>query len=215
MSESQSPPSSTEGYWVAPETLARLGDGSVEKGRAQLRLLLSDTRPRRVTGAPVRRPERVRLAGPADEPAILNLLLEDLEENATKVAPPSVPRLQAEIEVATRGKGGFLPVVEDGHGICALALIAPVPWWWSQTTFLQEVFLYVTPRARHTHAADDLLKFEKWLSRQMTIELGRTMHVLAGVTAPRRKEAKVRLYARHMQPIGAFFVYPQDRKSVV
>jgi hypothetical protein len=170
--------------------------------------MLADTRAHKPQHGPVTRPLSVRLAQPGDEPAILNLLLEDLAENATQVAPPSIERLQQQIEVGTRNKGGFLPVVDDAMGVCAVALIVPAPWWFSETLFLQEVFLYVAPRARGTRAFSDLLTYEKWLSWQMTLETGRTMHVLAGVTAPHRRDGKVRAYGRHMQQIGSFFIFP-------
>lgn len=201
-------PAPTDGYLVANETLARLGGGSICKGRVRLRLLLADEQERRPITGPVGKPKNVRVATPEDEPAILKLLLADLEENATALAPASTSRIMEVVELGTRRRGGFTLVIDGEHGPVAVAVLAPDQWWWSETVFLREIVLYVSPHARQAHAGADLLRFECWLADEMTRNAGHQVFAMAGVTATHRGAPKLRLYARHMNPVGGFMIYP-------
>jgi hypothetical protein len=209
MSDRQLRPSPDDkGFRVDPAVLIRLGDGSLDKGRAQLRLLLADEIERLPIKGPVRKPGGVRLAVEADEPALLRLVMEDLAENATQVAPASEARILENLQVATRGKGGFCPVIDGADGPVALALLVPTQWWWSTNFFLSETFMYVSPPARRSRAATRLLQYECWLADTMSVELDEPIFVLAGVTATKRQRAKMRLYRRHMNQVGGFFCFP-------
>lgn len=203
------PSDQDDGYLVSAETLTRIGRGSIGMGRIRLRLLLADERDRAPISGPAVKPPGVRLATEADEPAILKLLLEDLEENATKVAPASPDRIMECITLGTRAKGGFTLVIDDeaGHPI-ATAILGTDRWWWSDQVFLREIVLYVSPRSRSGHVGSDLLNYEKWLSDQLSAAYGHPVRVLAGVTATQRGAPKMRLYSRHMNQIGGFFCYP-------
>jgi hypothetical protein len=204
-----SPDNAAEGYFVESDVLIRLGQGSIDKGRARLRLLLADERDRKPITGPVEKPANVRLAGIRDEPAILDLLLADLEENATRVAPASISRIMQSVELGTRQRGGFCAVIDGKDGKpAAVAILHPTSWWWSDEVFISEVVMYVSPEARNGSAGSDLLQYECWLSDQMTASLGHTVFVLAGVTATHRGAAKLRLYWKHMNPVGGFCVYP-------
>jgi GNAT superfamily N-acetyltransferase len=209
MSTTQLEPTSRDGYLVETDTLIRLGNGSIDKGRARLRLLLADEQERRPISGPVTKPENVRLATIRDEPAILDLLLEDLAENASAVAPVSISRIMQQVEVGTRGRGGFTAVIDGADGSpIAVAVLAPEKWWWSDALYLREIVLYVSPEARRARAGSDLLQFECWLADEMTRASGHQVFTMAGVTATRRGAAKLRLYGRYMNPVGGFFVYP-------
>jgi hypothetical protein len=176
---------------------------------AHLKSLPPEDRPARATiVGPVAKPANVRLATMRDEPAILDLLLEDLAENATAVAPPSISAIMRNVEMGTRSRGGFTGVIDGIAGPVAVAILIPTTWWWSDSVYLQEVVLYVTPSARKRHAGADLLRWECWLADQMTATAGHQVFVLAGVTATHRREAKERLYERHMNRVGAFMIYP-------
>lgn len=201
MQQDQSP-SLPDAYQVPPETVARLG------GPAQVRLLLADARTRAPLPERVEKPESVRLATIRDEPELLDLLLEDLEENATTVALPSIERIMTQIHLGTRGQGGFVLAIDGPEGIDAAAIVIPTQWWWSKDLFLQEVVLYVRPRARKTKAAADLLNYQRWLGQEMSDKLGYQIFALAGVTGVRHVRAKCRLYSRHMSQVGAFFMWP-------
>lgn len=150
----------------------------------------------------------MRLAGVRDEPVILDLLLADLEENATAIAPPDIKRIMANVEIGTRGRGGFTLVIDGATGPVAVAILAPTEWWWSTRVFLQEVVLYVSPEARKAHAGTDLLNMEKWLADRMSESQGERVFLLAGVTGTKRIDAKMRLYSRSMNQVGGFYIYP-------
>jgi hypothetical protein len=194
--------SQPDAYTIPPETVARLG------GPAQVRLLLADARPRTRTSERVERPASVRLATIRDEPDLLDLFLEELAENGAHVAPPSIERIMQHIHLGTRGQGGFVPVIDGDGALAAAAIIIPTEWWFSKDVFLQEVSLFVRPEARRTHAAADLLTFQKWLGQEMSDAAGHQIFALAGVTASRHAMGKCRLYRRHMSQVGAFFMSP-------
>lgn len=205
MSEHESQP---EAFTVDEDTLKAIGGGNAAIGRGRLRMMIADARAPLQHDGPVERPNTVRLATEQDEPAVLALLLEDLAANATTVAPPDNDSLLRHIRSGTRGKGAFVALVDDAEGVpAAVTIIQPTAWWWSQTLFLQELVLYVSARAPRA-AASDLLRFECWLSDQMTEVHGERIFVLAGVTGAHRWESKLRLYRRHMNPVGGFCIYP-------
>lgn len=168
----------------------------------------TDPSPDKPITGPVKKPANVRLAGVRDEPAILELLLEDLAENATGVAPVSIKRLTSLIEIATRCRGGLAPVIDGPDGLVAVAILLPDTWWWSETIFLREIVLYVTPSARNGRAGSDLIQMQKWLADCMSEAGGERVFLLAGVTGTQRVAAKLRLYGRSMTQVGGFFVYP-------
>lgn len=191
-----------DAYTVPPDTVARLG------GPAKVRLLLADARLRAPLPERVEKPESVRLATIRDEPQLLDLLIDDLNENATGVALPSIERIMGQIHTGTRGKGGFVPVIDGPNGIDALAIVQPNEWWWSKDLYLFEVVLYVRPEARKSRAAADLLDYQRWLGQEMSDQMGYRVYSMAGVTAVRQVREKCRLYRRHMTQVGAFFISP-------
>jgi hypothetical protein len=201
--------SQPDGYCIPPRALTRLGDGSVAKGRARLRLFLADHRDREPEPAPAQKPANVRLAGPADEPAILALLLSDLADNAGAVAPVSAARVLEQIQMGTRQRGGFALVIDgpDGKPV-ATSLSVMKQSWWSDHCYLEEVCLYVAPAGRRGDAAGALLQMQKWLAQGMSDSLGYRVYLLASVTATQRRDAKTRLYARYCERLGGIFVFP-------
>lgn len=209
MSQLQTSLPPEDGYLVENDALIRLGGGSIEKGRARLRMLLADERDRKPIVPPTLKPDGVRLATIRDEPVILDLLIDEIAENGSKVAPPSVRRILDQVEMCTRAKGGFCGVVDGPDGVpWAVVVLVPTPWWFSDHPFIEEVALYVAPSARKTRAAALLIEFEKWLSDQMSQAAGHTIYLLAGVTASKRYESKVRWYSRHMNILGVYGIYP-------
>lgn len=216
MAESRNPsPDQPDGYFVEPEELIRLGGGDAAKGRAKLRLLLADQRERAPINGPVARPENVRLATIRDEPAILDLLLEDVEDNGVHVAPISVGQILKNVQVGTRARGGFCPVIDgdDGYPV-AVAVLVTVPWWWSERIYIQDVVIYNSPKGNHPGAGKDLWTYQCWLADQMSESVGHRVYAIAGVTATQRREAKVRMLGRSMNVIGATAIYPSVEKPV-
>lgn len=197
------------GCYIPREVLERLGNGDVKRGRRELRLLLADLQEPKTINGPTEKPATVRVATEADEPALLELLLVDLAENAKHIAPPNHERILETVRVGTRHQLGIVGVVDgpDGKPVAACCLI-PVQWWWSQARYVQEVFLFVHPEHRQSHHAVNLLQFEKWVVDAWSEGFGYRVFLLAGVTATSKVEEKVRLYRRFMNPVGQFFCYP-------
>jgi hypothetical protein len=200
---------SDEGYLVENDALIRLGGGSIEKGRAKLRLMLADERERAPRRGPVEKPANVRLATAADEAALLDAFLIGLNEYTARIAPVSRERVTELIESATHRKGTFIPVIDGEHGeIAALTVLVPLKWWWSETLFLEQVVLWVAPGARSNFYSANLLDYSCWLADAMSESSGELMHLVAGISALKRVEAKMRMLGRHMQFIGGYGIYP-------
>lgn len=207
-----------EGYLVSDETLARLGNGDVKRGRRELRMMLADTREPKVHVGPTDYPTRadgsrtVRFAGPADEQAILALVLLDHAENAAEIAPLDEDRILEHIRAGTEKKGGILGVVDgpDGTPVGTVCLM-PYQWWFSKAYCVQEIWNFVHPDHRRSNHAADLIQFTKWVSDEWTRQFGYRVFTLTGVTATKRVREKIRLYRRVLTPVGAFFVYPTPK----
>lgn len=194
---------------VTPEDLARFGNGDVERGRRDLRMMLAAERQQKISDGPVARPASVRVAGPADEAALLELLIADLRENAVHVAPIDEASVMAVIQACTQRKGGLAGVI-DGPDKKPVAVVVLLPnkWWWSLGWYLQETVTFVHRDHRKGHAFDDLMMFAKWASEGMSKISGYRYYLLCGVLGTNRMRAKVLSYRRKFAQCGAFFVWP-------
>ena len=194
---------------VTPEQLARLGNGDVERGRRELRMILAAERQQHVSDAPPVRPLSVRIAGPADEGALLELLVGDLRENAVHVAPIDEDSVRDVIRACTEKKGGIAGVIDgpDKKPIAVIVLL-PAKWWWSKGWYLQEIVTYVRPDHRKSHAFDDLCAFAKWAADGLSKNAGYRYYLLCGVLATRRVREKMLAYRRKFVQAGLFCVWP-------
>lgn len=198
-----------EGFLVSNEQLERIGGGDVKRGRRALRMMLADEREQKVHIGPVAKPSSVRIATEADEPACLDLLMADIKENALGVAPVDPARLLHHIRLGTLKKGGITAVI-DGPNAKPVAIIILIPnqWAWSNSYYIQEVFNFVHPDHRHSHHADDLIDFAKWVSCSWTASFGYQVFVASMVMATRRAKDKIRLFRRRITQVGAAFIFP-------
>jgi hypothetical protein len=196
---------------VSPEDLALLGNGSAEKGRYQLRLMIAMERQpaRQVVMGPTEKPATVRAAVPADEAALLELLMLDVKENAEQVAPPDEGRIMAHIMHCTRRKGGIAGVIDgpDGKPV-ACNLLVNCQWWWSNSWYYQELVLFVHPEHRKSNHLRDLLNFQRWVSDAQTKGFGYRVYLMCGVLGVSHVREKIMLYRRKFRQAGAVFVYP-------
>ena len=202
-------PSTPEGMVVTNAQLARLGDGDIKRGRRVLRTLIMDEREQAQINGPTARPANVRLATINDEQAVFNLVSMEMSEIAGGVAPTHPETVASMIISATRAGKGIIGVIDgpDGFPVATIALFNE-KWWWSQSWFFNKTWEYVHPDHRHSSHARDLINFAHWFGDEMTRLFGYRVYVLEGVLANRRMRDKVRLYKRHSNAIGAFFIYP-------
>lgn len=206
-------PAEDPGVTIPAEWIKRLGGGDLGKGRAELRMFMADNRGLTINRGPTAQPPEVRFANQADEAAIYELLLLDLEENARNVAPVSSGRVLAHIQGGTRGQGGVVGVIDgpDGAGPIAVVILMPFQWWWSEEFCLQEIVSFVHPEFRNGRRAAALIEFSCWLSDFMSASAGKSIPVLMGVTAVHRVAAKIRLLARKVTRVGIFCMYPTPK----
>jgi hypothetical protein len=84
----------------------------------------------------------------------------------------------------------------------------PMQFGWSQQWYLQDIWQCVHPDHRKSHHGDDLIDFECWCADEMTRSFGYRVYIVAGVLSLHRTREKVRMFRRHMNYIGAQFIYP-------
>lgn len=194
---------------ISPEYLAKIGRGSIDKGRNQIRLMLKLEVDHPVAEGPTEKPKTVRGGGPADEQAILDLLLLDVAENAARIAPPNEERILGHIQNATQRRGGLVGVIDSPDGkIVACCLMASMKWWWSEQIFVQELVLYVHPDHRQSNHLNDLLQFQRWAVDAWTKDFGFRVYLLCGVLGVHKVREKILMYRRKFRQAGAAFVYP-------
>ena len=147
----------------------------------------------------------VRFAEPADEEQIFALLMLLHSENGWFRVNDE--KVREGIKIATRRQGGFIWVIDEGHiapkrprVVATLGMLITRDWY-SDDEYLLERWNYVHPKYRKSNYARKLIEQAKWTSDQMKLP------VQVGINSLERTEGKVRLYARHMPCVGAFFMY--------
>jgi hypothetical protein len=194
---------------VTPEQLARLGNGDVKRGRRELGLMLAATKDRTIHSGPTKRPANVRLATVADEEKVLALVLRDLQENASKIAPIDEERVLDHIQAGTQKRGGIVIVIDGpDRSIIAVGIMIPCQWWFSKSYYVCEMLNYVHPDHRRSNHINDLLAYERWVGDFWSKDFGYRIFVLFGVLATKRVKEKVMLYRRKFALTGASFLYP-------
>lgn len=146
----------------------------------------------------------VRLATKRDEGDIFGLLLMMHAE----AAPFTMNRdkVIAQIQYATERRGGIIYCIDEGSRVVASLGMVITTDWYTDDRFLSERWNFVHPDYRKSDYARRLLEQGKWTHEWFKAN-GEILPFCAGVNSLRRTEAKVRLYARHMACIGAYFVY--------
>ena len=200
---------------VSREDLELLGGGNADKGRYQLRLMIKMERDRTPFLGPSTRPTSVRWPTQADEPAMLDLLMADIAENAACVAPPNENRVMEHIQLCTRKKLGAGGVIDGKDGkLVGCVLLMPNQWWWSKQYFYQEVVLFVHPDHRKgTSHIQDLLQFQRWWVDEQSKGFGFQVYLLCGVLGVNHVREKTMLYRRKFRQVGTAFLYPSPFRS--
>src|SRR5262245_28577415 len=147
--------------------------------------------------------EGLRFAVPSDEEDIFNLLLMLHNENGIFSVNPQ--KVRAGIQYATQRQGGLIFVNEGPRVVATLGLAVAMEWY-TDEEYLCERWNYVHPEHRRSNYARMLLEQAKWVSDWFASK-GKKLPLQIGINSCERTEAKVRLYARHLPCIGAYFVY--------
>ena len=194
------------GMLVTKDQLARFGNGDASQGRKDIRHLLAAERTDAVHSGPTALPKTVRMASPADELDVFNLLKMDLDANAAHVSPIDNEKVMLMIQAGTRQRGGFVGVI--GKPAVAVVIMTSCQWWWSNGWYLNEIVNFVHPDHRKSNHANDLLDFCKWAADEQTRGFGYRVWLVAGVFGAKRIHAKIALYRRKFWQAGAAFLYP-------
>lgn len=146
----------------------------------------------------------VRLATEADEEKLFLLLLLLHAENG--MFSMDDDKVIAGIRYATQRQGGIIFCIDDGpHLVASLGMLLTSDWY-SNDLYLLERWNYVHPEYRQSDYARKLIEQGKW-AHAWWKQKGENFPFQCGINSFDRTEAKVRLYARHMPCIGAFFMY--------
>ncbi|PWT76954.1 MAG: hypothetical protein C5B60_03495 [Chloroflexi bacterium] len=146
----------------------------------------------------------VRLATKADEGAIFALLVLLHAENGMFGMNPD--KVINGIRWATERKGGIIFCIDEDRTVVATLGMCITCDWYSDDEYLLERWNYVHPDYRHSDYARKLIEQAKWTHAWFK-QQGKTLPFQCGINSFDRTEAKVRMYARHMPCIGAFFLY--------
>jgi GNAT superfamily N-acetyltransferase len=146
----------------------------------------------------------VRLARPEDEGQIFALLLMLHAENG--MFGLNRKKVIDGIRWGTQGKGGIIYVIDDDIGVVATLGMVITCDWYSDDEYLLERWNYVHPDYRRTDYGRRLIEMAKWTHEMFKAD-GFPLPLQVGINSFDRTEAKIRLYARHMACIGAYFMY--------
>ena len=146
----------------------------------------------------------VRLATKADEWQIFGLLLMLHAENG--MFRLNRKKVIDGIKWATERKGGIIFCIDDKIGVVATLGMLITCDWYSDEEYLLERWNYVHPDYRRSDYALKLIEQAKWTHESFKRD-GFLLPLQVGINSFDRTEPKVRLYARHMACIGAYFMY--------
>ncbi len=151
----------------------------------------------------------VRLASPDDDEAIFELLL--MLHAEMGFFSLNKDKVRAGIQWATRGNGGFVFCIdEDNRVVASLGMLLTTDWY-TDDDHLLERWNYVHPNYRRSDYGRRMLEQAKatsdWFTKSARKDGRNDIPFLCGINSFDRTEAKVRLYARHIPCIGAYFLY--------
>lgn len=156
----------------------------------------------------------VRAAAPDDKPEVWRLLRLHHAENA--IFPLSDRKVEFYVDRALhperiaaddagpRGIVGTIGSTGALEGMVMLVLGSP---WYTEAIGMDDCVNFVDPLHRKSNHAAALIAYSKYLVDQ--VRLGHPdFRMLMGIVSSERTAAKVRLYSRQLELVGAFFTYP-------
>lgn len=142
--------------------------------------------------------EDIRFAKPEDAEAILGLLR--LMHAEIGLATLSEAKTRGQI-AACLDRGMIILAIDEGRIVGTMGLMCVQPWY-SEDWMLSETWTFVHPDFRRSPHAKRMLEASKLGA--VSIKLPLTV----AVVSDQRTAGKVRLFARHLQHIGAVFYQP-------
>lgn len=141
----------------------------------------------------------VRMAVPEDRDAIVALT--EMVHGENGLFSLSLAKRDMMLDRYYRREGSILGVIgEVGAPVASIYVSLTQPEY-TDDWALVEQWAHVHPDHRRSPYAQALIDYGKKLSDGLRLPL------LIGILSNTRTEAKVRLYARSLQPAGAYFIY--------
>jgi hypothetical protein len=143
----------------------------------------------------------VRLAVPDDLPELLELMRVACKEDAQHEMDEE--RVLHMLRRYYDKQGAIIAVIgEEGKPEAYLLMVLDEIWYAKPGTMqLLELSLFVHPDYRKSDRAKQLMQFSKQASEGLALDL------TIGVFSNSRTEAKIRLYQRQFNQVGAYFMY--------
>lgn len=150
----------------------------------------------------------VRLAEPADEAAIYELLTgpEGLHADNSMGFGYSADKVRERIRIATEGRGGLIGVIDGDHELAGAIGLYIDTRWYSDEVHLAEYFLFVRPVYRSRGYAALLFHFAKACRERIEAGSGQRFPLITSVVSRTRLRAKLRYWAKHAEQIGGIYV---------
>lgn len=159
------------------------------------------------------KPQSVRVASPADEEGIFDLLWDGLRIDNDMGMPADQEKVRALVRSLCARETGIIGVINDpetGRIVGSIGLLLTQTWFSSQW-YISEVWCFVQPKWRHGHSyGRDLFNFARWhqedLNKTTAISsLGYPLGLEISVYSNNRLKSKERLWSRYARHIGSMF----------
>ena len=147
------------------------------------------------------KPSTIRPALPSDEDEIFTLLCLAYRENAPFTM--SEKKVRDKIEMGAREKTIIIGVSIEDDVVAGSVGASFSQDWYSDDWYIGEMWNFVHPDYRKSDIrhGKNQIQYLKWLSENMEMALS------MGILTSTRLEAKIRMYGREMEQVGALFVY--------
>lgn len=152
-----------------------------------------------MSGAQIEKPSDVRLAVPEDRPALVKLTTELHGENG--LFSLSLPKRDALLERYYNREGSICAVIGEIAAPVATIYLSLTQPEYTDEWCLVEVWNFVHADHRRSKHAQHLIDYAKFVSTEMKLPL------VIGILSNHRTEAKVRLYERTLERVGAYFIF--------
>lgn len=143
------------------------------------------------------RPDNVRIATPADEAPLFDLLWNDMYVDNVMSAylVPTEAKVRGHVESVCHAKRGIAGIIDGPRGPIASIGIIWSEAWYSSVGFPAEIWNYVhrDHRKGHHHYRD-LRRFSLWHRADLSEKVGYPLPLEVGVSSFNRLPAKMRLW---------------------
>ena len=157
-------------------------------------------------------PFGVRYVEPRHAISLFALLVLAQAENG--MAPINEQKVKDKISQGLARRGVIIGVIEGRDGLEASVGMQVVQTWYSDAVHLEDLWNYVHPAYRRSDHAKNLLRFVKWSVDRLNAKAAQAgeppVPAYLGILTHDRLEAKMRLYQRELQQVGAVFCYGSD-----